>query len=130
MHKPRRWISSPATFYRKGLTSTLLGIPVASNLPVFFHLGKSPILIGNKFYMIERHVLTTFGEPLKGPAIVFRGTNKTFEKRETKESGRDKKGDRKSTRLNSSHSQISYAVFCLKKKKNKCKHGNSRNETH
>src|SRR2546427_8219633 len=30
----------------------------------------------------------------------------------------DLEGDRKSTRLNSSHSQISYAVFCLKKKKN------------
>src|SRR2546427_8072429 len=29
--------------------------------------------------------------------------------------------DRKSTRLNSSHSQISYAVFCLKKKKKKHK---------
>src|SRR2546430_17111241 len=29
------------------------------------------------------------------------------------------KQDRKSTRLNSSHSQISYAVFCLKKKKTK-----------
>src|SRR2546430_17465381 len=29
----------------------------------------------------------------------------------------DDKEDRKSTRLNSSHSQISYAVFCLKKKK-------------
>src|SRR5260221_5416837 len=28
--------------------------------------------------------------------------------------------DRKSTRLNSSHTVISYAVFCLKKKKNKC----------
>src|SRR2546427_11301030 len=28
----------------------------------------------------------------------------------------DPEGDRKSTRLNSSHSQISYAVFCLKKK--------------
>src|SRR5688572_32161112 len=27
-----------------------------------------------------------------------------------------RRGDRKSTRLNSSHSQISYAVFCLKKK--------------
>src|SRR2546430_9307908 len=27
------------------------------------------------------------------------------------------RADRKSTRLNSSHSQISYAVFCLKKKK-------------
>src|SRR2546430_4109061 len=30
----------------------------------------------------------------------------------------DRIQDRKSTRLNSSHSQISYAVFCLKKKKN------------
>src|SRR2546422_4317265 len=29
------------------------------------------------------------------------------------------KGDRKSTRLNSSHGYISYAVFCLKKKKKK-----------
>src|SRR2546430_11308965 len=29
---------------------------------------------------------------------------------------RSGRGDRKSTRLNSSHSQISYAVFCLKKK--------------
>src|SRR2546428_2033740 len=29
--------------------------------------------------------------------------------------------DRKSTRLNSSHDQISYAVFCLKKKKKKTK---------
>src|SRR3712207_7216605 len=30
---------------------------------------------------------------------------------------RDVRGDRKSTRLNSSHANISYAVFCLKKKK-------------
>src|SRR2546421_3498261 len=30
------------------------------------------------------------------------------------------KRDRKSTRLNSSHDQISYAVFCLKKKKKRC----------
>src|SRR5438034_3765623 len=29
----------------------------------------------------------------------------------------DQRGDRKSTRLNSSHTVISYAVFCLKKKK-------------
>src|SRR2546427_4204897 len=32
---------------------------------------------------------------------------------------RERRRDRKSTRLNSSHSQISYAVFCLKKKKKK-----------
>src|SRR2546427_3417153 len=33
--------------------------------------------------------------------------------------------DRKSTRLNSSHSQISYAVFCLKKKKKKSRNTSS-----
>src|SRR2546422_5239314 len=33
----------------------------------------------------------------------------------------DDRGDRKSTRLNSSHGYISYAVFCLKKKKKKKK---------
>src|SRR2546421_2950146 len=33
--------------------------------------------------------------------------------------GSRNRGDRKSTRLNSSHDQISYAVFCLKKKKKK-----------
>src|SRR3712207_8667050 len=31
--------------------------------------------------------------------------------------------DRKSTRLNSSHANISYAVFCLKKKKRRYEHG-------
>src|SRR3712207_7010411 len=35
-------------------------------------------------------------------------------------------GDRKSTRLNSSHANISYAVFCLKKKNIQCSiHGNN-----
>src|SRR5688572_31180685 len=33
------------------------------------------------------------------------------------ECGGEQRVDRKSTRLNSSHSQISYAVFCLKKKR-------------
>src|SRR3989440_4829142 len=36
--------------------------------------------------------------------------------------------DRKSTRLNSSHDQISYAVFCLKKKKKKKTRDNSRKQ--
>src|SRR5207247_10119060 len=34
-----------------------------------------------------------------------------------RERGRDQAADRKSTRLNSSHEWISYAVFCLKKKR-------------
>src|SRR5258708_31027302 len=37
--------------------------------------------------------------------------------------------DRKSTRLNSSHQIISYAVFCLKKKKNQTKKNNSNKDT-
>src|SRR2546421_5019461 len=36
--------------------------------------------------------------------------------------------DRKSTRLNSSHDQISYAVFCLKKKKKKEKNNSTNSE--
>src|SRR2546427_8851409 len=38
--------------------------------------------------------------------------------------------DRKSTRLNSSHSQISYAVFCLKKKKKHSDNETIDNHTH
>src|SRR5438094_4903883 len=38
--------------------------------------------------------------------------------------GQDLGSDRKSTRLNSSHRTISYAVFCLKKKKKKIKNNN------
>src|SRR5690349_23726615 len=39
----------------------------------------------------------------------------------TRQLGRQMEKDRKSTRLNSSHVEISYAVFCLKKKKKKKK---------
>src|SRR3989440_3229563 len=38
--------------------------------------------------------------------------------------------DRKSTRLNSSHDQISYAVFCLKKKKKKDKNSTEQSTQH
>src|SRR5206468_8376522 len=41
------------------------------------------------------------------------------EQREQREQPEQREQDRKSTRLNSSHDQISYAVFCLKKKKKK-----------
>src|SRR2546422_1840098 len=45
-------------------------------------------------------------------------------------SGEEKKLDRKSTRLNSSHGYISYAVFCLKKKKHEMvTHSSTRNTT-
>src|SRR5688572_1775920 len=46
--------------------------------------------------------------------LVMAGVGVYFSRRQT-----NLQRDRKSTRLNSSHSQISYAVFCLKKKKKK-----------
>src|SRR5688572_31625716 len=46
-------------------------------------------------------------------AIGFGGMPLSIQGRPSEDVGRQ---DRKSTRLNSSHSQISYAVFCLKKK--------------
>src|SRR2546422_1720407 len=51
---------------------------------------------------------------LDGHLVLFRAVGAAIEQRTSP------RGDRKSTRLNSSHGYISYAVFCLKKKKN-CK---------
>src|SRR2546422_7373488 len=46
------------------------------------------------------------------------GEGEGTERRVARAARRRAAGDRKSTRLNSSHGYISYAVFCLKKKKN------------
>src|SRR5438270_6851305 len=51
-------------------------------------------------------VMTRASSPARAISTRARVTRKRYSSR-----------DRKSTRLNSSHSQISYAVFCLKKKK-------------
>src|SRR5256886_7581709 len=71
------------------------------------------LLFATAFYLSARHRfeqnrwflrMAFFSLPL--PWIAIRRNQRFCSKR-----------DRKSTRLNSSHSQISYAVFCLKKKK-------------
>src|SRR3982750_2238345 len=54
---------------------------------------------------------TLFRSPARGEAPERTGARRR--------PGAPRAGDRKSTRLNSSHDQISYAVFCLKKKKTK-----------
>src|SRR5258707_8523875 len=51
----------------------------------------------------QRHILAEHGADAHGHPAGHRGHRRL--------------GDRKSTRLNSSHANISYAVFCLKKKK-------------
>src|SRR2546430_3379142 len=52
--------------------------------------------------------------PLISPTMPCVITSRWISERDNRDKGNP---DRKSTRLNSSHSQISYAVFCLKKKK-------------
>src|SRR2546427_3800569 len=59
-----------------------------------------------------RGVVSARGRAVGGGARKALGQEKGDPRRSIEE-------DRKSTRLNSSHSQISYAVFCLKKKKKK-----------
>src|SRR2546430_12233519 len=69
------------------------------------------------FLMIRRPPRST----LFPYTTLFRSGRQDAQRRPAGKPARDlgcaQDGDRKSTRLNSSHSQISYAVFCLKKKK-------------
>src|SRR3712207_7828517 len=51
-----------------------------------------------------------------GVVVVAAAGNRGYQNFETKEGIYEGYADRKSTRLNSSHANISYAVFCLKKK--------------
>src|SRR5690606_40123352 len=67
----------------------LLGVPYCHSEPAKFFGDR----IGNSLRQLEQH-----------PGIHI-------------EDSQPKKADRKSTRLNSSHVKISYAVFCLKKKR-------------
>src|SRR5258707_7753135 len=56
--------------------------------------------------------------PISGPALDRRGRHLGHGTGHRHHGRGDRDpGDRKSTRLNSSHANISYAVFCLKKKK-------------
>src|SRR2546430_8248184 len=57
--------------------------------------------------------------PQCGKAMPYRGSSYPIEAVPSFVQEAQPPRDRKSTRLNSSHSQISYAVFCLKKKKKK-----------
>src|SRR2546428_6651774 len=61
---------------------------------------------------------TTLFRSLDLPDSISEAEGKMFLAVKPFETGRLSR-DRKSTRLNSSHDQISYAVFCLKKKKTK-----------
>src|SRR3712207_8138877 len=67
---------------------------------------SEPAVIAAEIKTVKRHdkalLLVTFGSSWDAPHRTYRRMKEQF-------------ADRKSTRLNSSHANISYAVFCLKK---------------
>src|SRR5256885_6831 len=81
---------------------------------------------------VVRHQLPRLHDDAHGASDQAAGTETDAARRKIREivGGRDdvggdvdvEGGDRKSTRLNSSHREISYAVFCLKKKRSKSEH--------
>src|SRR3712207_8574243 len=93
---------------RRPPRSTLF--PYTTLLPIFWG-GKNRIYAAYKFFLY-----TLLGSILMLGAMLFiMGTLGTSSIPELM--ARAGTEDRKSTRLNSSHANISYAVFCLKKKK-------------
>src|SRR5690606_41647726 len=94
-------IPSLSFFFHATATTEIYTLSLHDALPIFKSLD--PAIIAVK-------CATT---PINQPIRVL----ETIKKTSHKEEGIG--GDRKSTRLNSSHVKISYAVFCLKKKNKK-----------
>src|SRR2546430_17192258 len=81
------------------------GFPFRANADVREAIRRPSTLVSA---LISSSLMPSLRYSFSGSALAFTNGSTAMER------------DRKSTRLNSSHSQISYAVFCLKKKKTKC----------
>src|SRR5207253_11261523 len=103
-----------------------------SHLPHYTHLSSSspshPHLLLLLFFLLlrppPRSTLFPYTTLFRSPALTRgrpragRGVRATLLGTTRRRGGKTQLTDRKSTRLNSSHVAISYAVFCLKKKRN------------
>src|SRR3712207_7704378 len=99
-------------FFNDTATTEIYTLSLHDALPIFHDLGQGG-------FEVRGHG-RAFAVPVRrghGPAAVA--------EQETLAVGLD----RKSTRLNSSHANISYAVFCLKKKKHTCHEPSNRHST-
>src|SRR2546430_8457778 len=81
-----------------------------------FWTNPSRRTLAASFAQVHTHIMAKLIALLVFVALTFGIFYFTTKKMPVTDSG-TAPTDRKSTRLNSSHSQISYAVFCLKKKK-------------
>src|SRR3712207_7495072 len=87
-------------FFNDTATTEIYTLSLHDALPIWKDPGSPRVR--------EQHRIPRRDQPNRraGPAVGHRGSGQI-----------QQFGDRKSTRLNSSHANISYAVFCLKKKK-------------
>src|SRR2546430_16832790 len=86
-------------FFNDTATTEIYTLSLHDALPISFDLPAAAAPL-DRDAPLRQHDVAPHGEML-----------------EVETHGACRREDRKSTRLNSSHSQISYAVFCLKKKK-------------
>src|SRR2546421_5842855 len=100
-------------FFNDTATTEIYTLSLHDALPIWMievghrirHVVLRPVArVRDEIHVAVRHPLV---EPHVDRAVVAPPVRRQL---------RDDKRDRKSTRLNSSHDQISYAVFCLKKK--------------
>src|SRR5690348_17368530 len=92
--------------------------PPRSTLFPYTTLFRSREVVGDIRHH-ERVLMDIFVKQVKMPKAEFLKTFPSNEGNVEWAAELSRKRDRKSTRLNSSHPSISYAVFCLKKKKKK-----------
>src|SRR3712207_9270113 len=89
-------------FFNDTATTEIYTLSLHDALPIYIELPEQVVQVGTEIFVkvididLERRRIS----------LSLKQANETGE------------ADRKSTRLNSSHANISYAVFCLKKKKN------------
>src|SRR5690606_40648988 len=101
-----------AVFLTASSTTVIYTLSLHDALPIYLNIGGT-FIMKFRFFIIIIAVLflsacipkiVTFAGEDENWEVIFEVTNDKIKK------------DRKSTRLNSSHVKISYAVFCLKKK--------------
>src|SRR3712207_7628713 len=87
-------------FFNDTATTEIYTLSLHDALPIFTYVH------GHEYRAGLRYIRTITDKPIGMNALIEQ-SSRTYRER-----------DRKSTRLNSSHANISYAVFCLKKKIN------------
>src|SRR5688572_31049682 len=97
-------------FYSSTATTVIYTLSLHDALPIYLHDALQTKDTYGQYFKeeVRKRLVAQFGQER-----VYEGGLKVYT---TMDPGLQQAADRKSTRLNSSHSQISYAVFCLKKK--------------